>query len=225
MKSVPKKGDERPAKLLKNGLFPHALRLRIWSPRGGRSSSLLIRTSRRWPCALACHFLSHAIRDSRIRFRCYNVGTHFDLVRLSLRFTALDSIHFTPGHAANLLRGAFGLALESADYARLFAPRAGSGPSGLAESPRPFVFRARHLDGLTFRPGQSFHFDLNVFLDQPAALEAIHTAFAAAAAAGIGPGRGRAEMQAPSARRVSLALDPAPYAATRIRVDFLSPSS
>ncbi len=157
------------------------------------------------------------------RFVCYNVGTHFDLVHLRLRFTALDSIHFTPGHATNLLRGTFGLALESADYARLFAPRTGSGPSGLTESPRPFVFRARHLDGLTFRPGQAFHFDLNVFLDEPAALEAICTAFAAAAAAGIGPGRGRAAMQAPSTERVSLALDPAPHTPAGIRVDFLSP--
>ncbi len=153
----------------------------------------------------------------------HKVDTHFDLVHLRFPFTALDSIHFPPGQAANLLRGAFGLALENADYARLFAPRAGSGPSGLAESPRPFVFRARHLDGLTFRPGQSFHFDLNVFLDHPAALDAIRTAFAAAAAAGIGPGRGRAELQALSTQRVSLALDPALHAPARIRVDFLSP--
>lgn len=155
---------------------------------------------------------------------CYNVGTYFDLVHLRLPFTALDPIHFPPGHAANLLRGAFGLALENGDHARLFAPRAaGSGPSGLAELPRPYVFRARHLNGLTIRPGQSFHFDVNVFFDEAAALHAIRTAFAAAAAAGIGPGRGRAELREPSTERISLALDPAPHAPSRIRIDFVSP--
>ncbi len=152
------------------------------------------------------------------------MGTYFDLIHLRLPLTALDPIHFPPGHAANLLRGAFGLAIENGDYARLFAPRAaGSGPSGLTEWPRPYVFRARHLDGLTIRPGQSFHFDVNVFLDQPAALDAIRAAFAAAAAAGIGPGRGRAEMRGPSTERISLSLDPTPRAPSRTRVDFVSP--
>ena len=47
---------------------------------------------------------------------------------------------------ANLLRGAFGSALKKISepaYQRYFAPKAAGGPSGLADSPRPFVFRLR----------------------------------------------------------------------------------
>ncbi len=47
---------------------------------------------------------------------------------------------------ANLVRGAFGSALKNisdAAYQRYFAPKAFHGPSGLADSPRPFVFRLR----------------------------------------------------------------------------------
>jgi hypothetical protein len=42
-------------------------------------------------------------------------------------------------------------------------PSAEAGPSGLANRPRPFVFRARHLDGLTIAPKQKFHFDFHWF--------------------------------------------------------------
>jgi hypothetical protein len=47
---------------------------------------------------------------------------------------------------ANLVRGAFGSVLKQISdeaYQRYFAPKAASGPSGLADSPRPFVFRLR----------------------------------------------------------------------------------
>src|SRR6202040_3116507 len=48
--------------------------------------------------------------------------------------------------SGNGVRGAFGSALKKIDaeaYARYFSPRAvaGSGPSGLGDPPRPFVFR------------------------------------------------------------------------------------
>jgi len=36
-------------------------------------------------------------------------------------------------------------------------------PSGLADHPRPFVFRSHHLDGLTVAAGALFHFDLHLF--------------------------------------------------------------
>ena len=55
----------------------------------------------------------------------------FELIPLRLDFTARDALYFPPGKAANILRGAFGIAL-----------RRGAGPSGLADRPRPFVFRA-----------------------------------------------------------------------------------
>jgi len=81
-----------------------------------------------------------------------------------LRFT------ITPRHAAsltpNLLRGAFGSALKQlspADYARFFAPSAipGHGPSGLADPPRPFVFRL----------ADAHHIGIHVFDTSPSAAE------------------------------------------------------
>src|SRR4051812_11438211 len=60
----------------------------------------------------------------------------FALLPLRLESRARDATHFPPGKAANVLRGAFGLALDQA----LFAPRLEGGPSGLADPPRPFVF-------------------------------------------------------------------------------------
>ena len=84
-----------------------------------------------------------------------------------LRFTlvALESVLFPPGKPANLLRGAFGSIFRriaclpecpgvtecdvriSCPYARMFEPSAISdGPSGLADWPRSFVFRATHLN-------------------------------------------------------------------------------
>jgi hypothetical protein len=66
----------------------------------------------------------------------------FDLYPLRFRFATCKLRDFS----ANTLRGAFGSALKKTDadaYARFFAPKraAGSGPSGLADPPRPFVFR------------------------------------------------------------------------------------
>jgi CRISPR-associated endoribonuclease Cas6 len=99
-----------------------------------------------------------------------------------------------------------------------------SGPSGLADPPRPFVFRARHLDGATLLRGENFHFDLHLFTAYPAARQAVGDAFADAARAGIGPGRGRAEMRRTEAEPVSIDLAPIPTAPTRVRVEFLSPT-
>src|SRR6185295_3409969 len=38
-----------------------------------------------------------------------------------------------------------------------------TGPSGIVDQPRPFVFRARYLDGLTISPGETFHFNIHWF--------------------------------------------------------------
>lgn len=66
----------------------------------------------------------------------------FDLYALRFRFATCKLRDFS----ANTLRGAFGSSLKKIDadaYRRYFAPQAalGSGPSGLADPPRPFVFR------------------------------------------------------------------------------------
>lgn len=55
---------------------------------------------------------------------------------------------------------------EPCAYTRIFAPGENpglTGPSGLAQPPRPFVLRASHLDGLVFAAGDSFAFDLILF--------------------------------------------------------------
>ena len=70
-------------------------------------------------------------------------------------------------------------------YRRIFEPggRPGSGPSGLADWPRPFVFRTAHLDGAIVQPGEPFFFDVHVFdLEQPM-LPYFQSAFAQLAAA------------------------------------------
>ncbi len=70
------------------------------------------------------------------------IATTFDLYPLRFGFATCKLRDFS----ANTLRGAFGNALKNIDegaYAQFFAPQraAGSGPSGLADPPRPFVFR------------------------------------------------------------------------------------
>ncbi|MSV34441.1 MAG: CRISPR system precrRNA processing endoribonuclease RAMP protein Cas6 [Bryobacterales bacterium] len=83
----------------------------------------------------------------------------FDLYPLRFRVTPRGAASFTP----NLLRGAFGSALKQLsedDYQRFFAPSVppGGGPSGLADPPRPFVFRLREAHGIGAR-----NIGMNVF--------------------------------------------------------------
>ena len=64
----------------------------------------------------------------------------FSFHALRFHYTSLVPVN------ANLIRGAFGSALKTISedaYQRYFAPKATGGPSGLADSPRPFVFRLR----------------------------------------------------------------------------------
>lgn len=120
-------------------------------------------------------------------------------------------------------------------------------PSGLADWPRPFVFRARHLDGRTITAGAPFCFDLHVFsLDRDVLAYFILT-FAALAREGLGPRRGKADllrvrtipldgaseqilyeqsrqMIANGLPPASIDLAPRSDSPARIRVDFLSPT-
>src|SRR5579864_1010388 len=104
----------------------------------------------------------------------------FHLLPLRLRFLAPSAIHFPPGTAANLLRGILGKSLMQTApdaYARRFAPEFAGGPSGLRDAPRPFVFRAAHLDGLSIAAGQPFHFGVNLFETRDAAVDLFIRAF------------------------------------------------
>ena len=190
----------------------------------------------------------------------------FQFFPLRFEFIARESICFPPGNAANILRGALGIIFQriacrpgcrdsshcdvrhSCPYAQVFEPMsAGAGPSGLSYWPRPFVFRARHLDGRTLESGEPFYFDLHVFSLDPGVLAHFVLTFADLAQEGLGPRRGKAELQCvrrlplgnfpeqflyhgsspiniTSIDPASLDLAPAAAAPGRIRVEFLSPT-
>jgi hypothetical protein len=193
----------------------------------------------------------------------------FRFYPLRFEFTARQSLLFPPGKASNILRGALGIAFRdiactpecrtsgnartcairhSCPYAKIFEPISeGLGPSGLADSPRPFVFRARHLDGRTIQPGEDFWFDLNVFTLDPEALACFILTFAALAREGLGPNRGTAELRivrrlaagdvpeqeiykaagqliTGAVEPVTLSLEPPGTGPNRIRIEFLSPT-
>jgi hypothetical protein len=168
----------------------------------------------------------------------------FEFFRFRFHFRAAEQVHFPRGKSANLVRGAFGTVLREsvtpADYARLFEPGMTLGrPSGLADWPRPFVFRVAHLDGLTIPAQGSFYLDVHVFDMRDPVLPQFRAAFAQLAVRGIGPGRGRTELemveqldleergtevrQDPAPPSV-LPLDAEPFAGDRVRVRFLTPT-
>jgi hypothetical protein len=184
----------------------------------------------------------------------------FQFYPLRFEFLADEPIYFPPGKASNILRGALGVIFrgiacvphctdaetcslrDSCPYARVFEPVAqGDGPSGLADWPRPFVFRARHLDGIAIQAGQSFWFGLNVFSLDRTVLAYFVLAFASLAREGLGPKRSKATLERVlSGDRVlydaatqtisatvpprAMDLTPAPDSPTRIRVSFLTPT-
>jgi hypothetical protein len=156
----------------------------------------------------------------------------FRLYPLRFSFLAREPVRFPPAMAANMLRGGLGSALRrisAPDYARLFEPAATSGgPSGLADWPRPFVFRARSLDGRTVEPGEHFSFDLNLFEMRNPAIDSLTQAFARLAHDGLGPGRGHAEMIGvshigESAAPMELCLDPLPERVESVGIEFVTP--
>jgi hypothetical protein len=124
----------------------------------------------------------------------------FRFTRLRLEFRAQDPLYFPPQKAANTLRGAL---------------------LSILTTPTPFVFRARHLDGRTFQPGEPFHFDLHVF--RPVE-DQITQAFESLAREGFGPTRGKVQFQRATIEPITLDLSPDPSAPSRIRVDFLTPT-
>ena len=172
----------------------------------------------------------------------------FDLCSARFQFTAQEPIHFPAGKPGNILRGAFGSIFRdiacapecpgrlggnirecerraSCAYARIFEPAStGAGPSGLADWPRPFVFRASHLDGRTVQPGERFWFDVNLFEAQNPPVDDFAQAFAALGTEGLGPRRGRADFVSSTPTPVSIPLDHAPTSVKRLRVRFKTPT-
>lgn len=193
-------------------------------------------------------------------------GATFSLYAFRFQFRSIGRLLFPAGKSGNIVRGAFGTIFrrlacvpectdartcalrETCPYARIFEPQMrGRGPSGLADPPRPFVFRAAHLDGRRFEPGENFHFDVHIFDMRDPALACFVRAFAHLAHEGLGPGRGRAALvrvdQLGADRRprvevfngetclvrealppLELDLAPREEAVERVRVRFLTPT-
>jgi hypothetical protein len=138
----------------------------------------------------------------------------FEFYRFRFHFRSAGTLFFPVYKSGNIVRGAFGDIFRKlvcipgchdaktcdirtdCPYARVFEPQAarGEGPSGLADWPRPFVFRAAHLDGRTILQGEAFHFDVHIFDVRDPALAYFVLAFAQLAREGLGPGRARAEL-------------------------------
>jgi hypothetical protein len=133
----------------------------------------------------------------------------FEFFRLRFHFEAIDPAEFPSRETANIVRGALGCALRQVGcrcgsgvhaagcaYARIFEPRAapGTGPSGFAERPRPFVLRTRSLEGRVFSPGKPFSFDLHLFDLRDPGLAYFLEAFALIAQQGFGRLRRQAKL-------------------------------
>jgi hypothetical protein len=155
------------------------------------------------------------------RYRYYHKGLTFDFLPLQFHFVARTRIHFPRGIPANTLRGAFGATLKriagAETYARIFEPKSQRGPSGLADPPRPFVFRARHLDGVTIEAGGGFHFDVNVFDVHGDTADCFRRVFSE-----IGAAQLQRVDSPPEPQR--LRLDTASSSVRRVRVEFLTPT-
>jgi hypothetical protein len=142
----------------------------------------------------------------------------FDLIPLRLHFVAKAPIHFPQGSAANLLRGVLGawiMKTEPDSYTRRFAPEYAGGPSGLRQAPRPFVFRAAHLAGVSIAAGTSFEFGINLFETRDEAVDLFARAFETR----FGP----TTVETRNALRLPVAYAGPP--ASRVRIRFMTPTT
>jgi hypothetical protein len=157
----------------------------------------------------------------------------FDFLKLRFHVAAKRRIVFPAEAAANVLRSGFGAVLkniacaadcvdarvcsrrEDCAYARLFAPKSADGPSGLRDLPRPFVFRASHLNNVTINSGDRFYFDVNLFETSDASVDLFERAFAE---------RFGTVEQVDGREAVRLCLAPRLERIDKIRVRFLTPT-
>jgi len=143
---------------------------------------------------------------------------HFRLYPLHLTFLARKAVSFPPGAAGNRLRGAFGSILHKLGYAPMFEPSSETGPSGLGDHPRPFVFRASHLDGRTVAAGETFEFNFHWFDLRRPSLDIVIRAFRE-----LDPAAELVDVRGADAP-LELCLDPAGDPVNRVTVEFRTPT-
>jgi hypothetical protein len=177
----------------------------------------------------------------------------FEFDRFRFRFRSGAKLRFPPGKAGNTARGAFGGifrklvcdpgcqnvttcdARPACPYLRVFSPQAapGDGPSGLADLPRPFVFRASHLDGSTIQAGEAFYFDVHLFDVHESVLTYFVQAFSRLGEEGLGPSRAGAELIAvdqldlfgsKTTGPIQMDLGTSEEAAERLSIRFVTPT-
>ena len=137
---------------------------------------------------------------------------HLHVWPYRFHFLARSPAVFPLHQSGNILRGAFGTIFrriacepqcpgalhceiaQDCPYAQVFEPRWESGPSGLTDPPRAFVFRPTGLEGRNLQPGEAFSFDLHLFSPRPDLLAYFVLAFRQLGVEGIGPGRARVEL-------------------------------
>jgi CRISPR-associated endoribonuclease Cas6 len=110
-------------------------------------------------------------------------------------------------------------------YAQIFKPLNPHNPSGLIDSPRPFVFRTRHLDGRSLQPGDDFYVDIHLFTRIHNIADHFRTIFAQFETAGFGFSRHRAALKSMEERVAPpLSLDPVQPGVTSLQVYFRTPT-
>lgn len=151
----------------------------------------------------------------------------FSLHRLRVSFRAAGRVCFAQ-MAANTLRGAFGYALRKTapdQFESIFTPRArGHFPSGLADRPRPFVFRSAHLNNAVFEPGRSLGFDVHVFETRRPLIELFTAALSEMGQRGVGPAAGRMDLTSIESAPLAFSLAAPPTAVDSLTVEFLTPT-
>ncbi len=115
-------------------------------------------------------------------------GCSFEVLAVKARVRPVARLVF-PANAAVPIRGALGFVLPE----QHFRPRRTIGPSGLRDTPRPFVLRVRQLDGQSFEAGESFEIGLNLFA--PGQLGVFEEALRQLAGTGLDAGRVRLDWE------------------------------
>ena len=90
--------------------------------------------------------------------------------------------------------------------------------------PKPFVFRARHLDTSRIEASSEFSFGLHLFTSDPDIPTHLRETFASLEEHGLGPTRGRVILRNMTVQPRSCELAPRDNPSSKVQVDFLTPT-